>query len=165
MAARLSRMAFPVSGSIQVSRRGSTDSPTRAPASTIAVGGATMRAGWSRIVPVSRMCEPIGSTTRTWNGMAPSRDGARAASSPRSPSSTGPPATGHASVIGPSLTTPRSAATFTKFIGGLPMKPPTNRVAGVAYTDSGAPIWSMPPPYITATRSARPIASVWSCVT
>ena len=40
----------------------------------------------------------------------------------------------------PSRTTPRSAATFTKFIGGLPMKPPTNRVAGVAYTESGGPI-------------------------
>ena len=62
-------MARPVPPSIQVTREGSTLRPTRSPALTFAVGGATMRAGWPSMEPVRSRCDPIGSTTRTSKGM------------------------------------------------------------------------------------------------
>ena len=79
-------MARPVPPSIQVRRAGSTLRPTRSPAFTFAVGGATMRASCPSMAPVRSRCEPIGSTTRTSKGM-PEPFGLRLASSPRSPSS------------------------------------------------------------------------------
>ena len=58
------------------------------------------------------------------------------------------------------LARPRS-----RFIAGLPMKPATNRFAGRENTSCGVPICSAWPADMTTIRSARVIASIWSCVT
>ncbi len=50
-------------------------------------------------------------------------------------------------------------------MGGLPMKPATNRFAGWSYTSCGAPICWSTPSDMTAMRSPSVIASTWSCVT
>ena len=53
----------------------------------------------------------------------------------------------------------------TKFIVGLPMKPATKTFSGRLKTCSGVPTcWSVPP-WITAMREARVMASTWSWVT
>jgi hypothetical protein len=52
-----------------------------------------------------------------------------------------------------------------KFIGGLPMNAPTNRLAGSPYTTAGVSHWMTRPWFITAMRSPRLSASTWSWVT
>ena len=60
---------------------------------------------------------------------------------------------------------PFSMPPRTKFIGGEPMKPATNRFAGSSYTSRGEPICCRAPSSRIATRWARVIASTWSWVT
>ncbi len=75
----------------------------------------------------------------------------------------GAPATGRRlpdTVTAPPCKVPRS-----RFIGGVPMKPATATVCGVEKISRGVPTWTMRPSMKTAMRSARVIASSWSCVT
>ncbi len=52
-----------------------------------------------------------------------------------------------------------------KFIAGEPMKPAANRLRGCSYSSCGVPTCWITPVRITATRSPRVIASIWSWVT
>ena len=128
------------------------------------------------IETVTRTCEPRGSTTRTRPGTAPgTRPELGTTFSPRMPASSRvrPASARTASGAGkacapirahgcPSVT---SAVTGRKFIGGLPMNPPTKVLTGCSYTRSGASHWTICPSRITASRSPRLSASTWSCVT
>jgi hypothetical protein len=60
---------------------------------------------------------------------------------------------------------PFSRVAGRKFMAGEPMKPATNRLRGRSYSSSGVAICWMTPARMTATRSPRVMASVWSWVT
>ena len=51
------------------------------------------------------------------------------------------------------------------FIGGSPMKEATKRSVGRSFSSSGVPSWRSTPASMTAMRSQRASASVWSWVT
>ena len=48
---------------------------------------------------------------------------------------------------------------------GMPTNRATKRLAGSRQISSGVPTWTIDPARITAIRSPRVSASVWSCVT
>ena len=52
-----------------------------------------------------------------------------------------------------------STAPWIRFMGGLPMKPATNRFAGCPYTSAGLPNCCTMPPFMTATWSDIVMAS------
>ncbi|MMZ68601.1 hypothetical protein D1872_313060 [compost metagenome] len=52
-----------------------------------------------------------------------------------------------------------STSASRKFMGGFPRNPPTNNEAGLLYTSSGVPTWTIFPSLIRAIRSAMARAS------
>ena len=65
----------------------------------------------------------------------------------------------------PTRTPPSATWPWMRFMAGEPMKPATNRLAGVSYSASGESTCCRTPSFMTATRSPIVMASTWSWVT
>ena len=124
--------ARPVAASIQVRRAGSMVRPTRSPAATAGgrrgddAGALTLDGAREEEVRAHRLDH-----ADLEGNAGPGR--AQPASSPRSPSSTSPSVrAGQGRLASPTRAAPPEQRTLMKFMGGLPRKPPTKRVAGVA---------------------------------
>ena len=148
-------IAVPVSRSIHRIRAGSSRSHTSLSANGKRLALTETFSVSSPQRTVSRLCEPSGSSTITF---ARTRPSPAAVSTPmasaRMPSSRSCPASADTS-LGNSNDPPLTSTVAVlpvldtrasrKFIGGVPMKPPTKVSAGLSYTSSGLPSWTMLP--------------------